>query len=160
MCVVPPPFHSSLLHQSENAKLTIPITHAQVDSLHAHLHTALQTTNAASASLDARFALLSLSLASRSQSQSLPPPTHPSAPFPAHRHQHDPHDLLRALSRIDVERPPAQIGDAARRAVREVQRVGEGERERRLTVTGGVATPRKGGTTPRRGTTPRKERER
>ncbi|KAH9924106.1 Mis12-Mtw1 protein family-domain-containing protein [Amylocystis lapponica] len=34
----------------------------------------------------------------------------------------DPQDLLRALSRIDAERPPAQVGDAALRAVREVQR--------------------------------------
>ncbi|GLB40783.1 hypothetical protein LshimejAT787_0806540 [Lyophyllum shimeji] len=32
--------------------------------------------------------------------------------------------LLRALARVDAARPPAQVGDAARRAVREAQRVG------------------------------------
>jgi len=76
---------------------------------------------------------------------------------------HDPQDLLRALSRLDAERPPSQVGDQARRAVREVQRVNErgGVGERRLTMTGtgtGLgATPRKGVSTPRRGT-PGKER--
>lgn len=78
----------------------------------------------------------------------------------------DPQDLLRALSRVDAERPPALVGDAARRAVREVQRVNEGGGvgERRLTSTGlglasaqGGATPRKTVGTPRRGT-PGRER--
>jgi hypothetical protein len=35
-----------------------------------------------------------------------------------------PQELLRALSRLDAERPPVQVGDAARRAVRQVQRDG------------------------------------
>ena len=50
---------------------------------------------------------------------------------------HNPQDLLRALSCLDAERPPAQIGDQARRAAREVQRVNEGGGvgERRLTLT-------------------------
>jgi kinetochore protein Mis13/DSN1 len=143
----------------------------QIDSLHASLNTALQTTNAVTDDLDARFSLLSLSLSSRSQSlpafssallsnpSTLSNPTLYRTTSLSHPHP-DPQDLLRALSRIDVERPPAQIGDEARRAVREVQRVNEGGRvgERRLTITGGAgvgATPRKG--TPRRAT-PGKER--
>lgn len=34
----------------------------------------------------------------------------------------DPQEIFRALSRVDVKRPPQQIGDAARRAGREAQR--------------------------------------
>ncbi|PSS32065.1 hypothetical protein PHLCEN_2v2172 [Hermanssonia centrifuga] len=69
-------------------------------------------------------------------------------------------DLLRAMSRVDAERPQAQVGDAARRAAREVQRAHEapgGMAERRLT---GVPppTPRKPPGTPRRATTPGKGR--
>ena len=72
----------------------------------------------------------------------------------------DPQDLLRALSRVDARRPQAQVGDAARRAAREVQRAADangGLAERRIT---GVAppTPRKPPGTPRRGTTPGKGR--
>ncbi|KAG6845258.1 hypothetical protein H0H87_011993 [Tephrocybe sp. NHM501043] len=71
--------------------------------------------------------------------------------------------LLRALAKVDAARPPAQVGDAARRAAREVQRVGESGGigvlgERRLTGVppGGVGvTPRKMPGTPRRGTTPK-----
>jgi len=135
----------------------------KVDSLHSYLNSALQTTNAASDDLDSRFSLLSLSLASRSQS--LPPSSthlaHPTLYRTSSLPQQtqDPQDLLRALSRLDAERPPAQVGDQARRAVREVQRVHEGGGigERRLTNTGLGATPRKGMSTPRRGT-PGKER--
>ncbi|KAG6876938.1 hypothetical protein C0993_011902 [Termitomyces sp. T159_Od127] len=66
--------------------------------------------------------------------------------------------LLRAISRVDAARPPAQVGDAARRAVREAQRAGDAN-ERRITEVpvgnGGVGlTPRKVPGTPRRGTTP------
>ncbi|KAG6917734.1 hypothetical protein DXG01_001385 [Tephrocybe rancida] len=71
--------------------------------------------------------------------------------------------LLRALARVDAARPPAQVGDAARRAVREVQRVGESGGvgvlgERRLTGVppgGAGVTPRKMPGTPRRGATPK-----
>ncbi|KAF8624426.1 hypothetical protein AX17_007135 [Amanita inopinata Kibby_2008] len=80
----------------------------------------------------------------------------------------DPQDLLRALSRVDRLRPPALVGDAARRAVREVQRVGESGvgvvGEKRITGVVGnnnvLQTPRKTPTTPRRGgeRTPRRER--
>jgi len=76
---------------------------------------------------------------------------------------HDPMALLRALARVDGERPPAMVGDAARRAVREVQRVEEsggigviGERK----FTGVPMTPRKMPGTPRRGNTPGRDRER
>ncbi|KAF5374482.1 hypothetical protein D9615_009065 [Tricholomella constricta] len=75
--------------------------------------------------------------------------------------------LLRAMARVDAARPPAQVGDAARRAMREVQRVGESRAgvvgERRLTGVpppGAGVTPRKMPGTPRRGTTPSRDRER
>lgn len=147
------------------------ISMGQVDSLHGYLSSALQTTDAASEDLDARFSVLSLSLASRSQihPHSAPPQSTTSsllsAPSSTVLPTHDPQDLLRALSRVDALRPPAQIGDAARRAVREVQRATEGGgasmADRRLTITGPPpATPRKGISTPRRGGTPGKEKER
>ncbi|KAF8072295.1 Mis12-Mtw1 protein family-domain-containing protein [Lyophyllum atratum] len=72
--------------------------------------------------------------------------------------------LLRALARVDAARPPAQVGDAARRAVREAQRVGESGvgvvGGRRVTGVPVGLTPRKMPGTPRRGTTPSRERER
>lgn len=120
----------------------------------------------AEADLDRRFARLSILLASRSQS--LPSalsqsatalssylPTSLSRP-PATT---DPQDLLRALSRADAERPQSQVGDAARRAAREVQRAhdaGGGLSERRLTVA--PPTPRKPPGTPRRANTPGRAR--
>lgn len=92
-------------------------------------------------------------------------------------------DLMRALSRIDTARPPSKIGDTVRRAAREVQRIGEsGGRvgDRRLTAvyppgilsggggpnnapsggSGMMMTPRKVPGTPRRHTTPGRDRER
>lgn len=80
-------------------------------------------------------------------------------------HDHEPMELLRALARVDIERPPAMVGDAARRAVREVQRVEESGGhgvlgERRLTGVPPPMTPRKMPGTPRRGTTPARERDR
>ncbi|KAH9847254.1 Mis12-Mtw1 protein family-domain-containing protein [Lenzites betulinus] len=137
-----------------------------VDRAHTFANAALQTTRVAEADLDRRFALLNISLTSRSQpapptTQTDPtslssyiPPTHPRPPVT------DPQDLVRALSRIDAERPPAQVGDAALRALREVQRATDasaGLAERRLT---GVPppTPRKPPGTPRRATTPGKGR--
>ena len=81
-----------------------------------------------------------------------------------------PLELLRALGRVDKERPPALVGDEARRAAREVQRREESGvgavGDRRLTVTVVPATPRKPPGTPRRdkererGGTPGKERSR
>ncbi|KAI0671351.1 Mis12-Mtw1 protein family-domain-containing protein [Trametes maxima] len=135
-----------------------------MDRVHTFANAALQTSRVAEADLDRRFALLNISLTSRSQPahhahsdptalSSYIPPTHP-------RPGTDPQDLLRALSRIDAERPPTQVGDAARRAVREVHRATDasaGMSERRLT---GVPppTPRKPPGTPRRATTPGKGR--
>ncbi|KAF6765861.1 Mis12-Mtw1 protein family-domain-containing protein [Ephemerocybe angulata] len=50
-----------------------------------------------------------------------------------------PHALLRALTRVDAARPPALVGDAARRAAREVGRAGgEGGGSRRVTVLPGM----------------------
>ncbi|KIJ60374.1 hypothetical protein HYDPIDRAFT_117290 [Hydnomerulius pinastri MD-312] len=136
----------------------------KVDSLFSYVNSAVQTTNVAEAELDHRFSLLSLALSARSRS--LPPPlgssTSLSSHLPltqrgvSHPPGESPRDILRALSRIDKERPPGKIGDAARRAVREVQRVQEGGTggvgERRLTglAPGVGATPRKVPGTPRR----------
>ncbi|KAH9910123.1 Mis12-Mtw1 protein family-domain-containing protein [Epithele typhae] len=100
-----------------------------MDRLHTFANSALQTTRVSEADLNRHPSSLS----------SYVPPTHPRPPAT------DPQDLLRALSRIDAARPQAEVGDAARRAVREVQRAAEasvGTAERRLT---GVPppTPRK-----------------
>ncbi|TCD61829.1 hypothetical protein EIP91_007846 [Steccherinum ochraceum] len=139
-----------------------------VDNLHASSHSALEMTRTIEADLDRRFAMLNLSLASRSQPTAYPlastpnslssylPPSISRPPSTT-----DPQDLLRALSRVDAERPQTQVGDAARRAAREVQRATDANggmmAERRLA---GVPppTPRKPPGTPRRGTTPGKGR--
>ncbi|CAL1717252.1 unnamed protein product [Somion occarium] len=137
------------------------------DRVHGLSHSALETTHVAEADLDRRFARLNISLANRSQTlastlnQSATAlssylPTTLSRPPPTT----DPQGLLRALSRVDAERPQSQVGDAARRAAREVQRAhdaGVSMAERKLT---GVAppTPRKPPGTPRRATIPGKGR--
>ncbi|PCH39348.1 hypothetical protein WOLCODRAFT_141197 [Wolfiporia cocos MD-104 SS10] len=134
-----------------------------MDRLLAITNSALETTETAEMDLDRRFALLNISLATRSQPvpSTLPPaagalstylPPSLSRPPPTT----DPQDLLRALSRIDASRPQNQVGDAARRAIREVRRATDapgGMAERRLT---GVPppTPRKPPGTPRRAGTP------
>ncbi|KAH9830289.1 Mis12-Mtw1 protein family-domain-containing protein [Rhodofomes roseus] len=139
-----------------------------MDHAHVMTNSALETTRIAETDLDRRFAMLNISLASRSQpaptslpstsgalSSYLPPSL--SRPPPTT----DPQDLLRALSRIDAERPQNQVGDAARRAVREVQRATDapgGMTERRLTAGVAPPTPRKPPGTPRRATTPGKGR--
>lgn len=136
------------------------------------MNAAMQTATVAESALDHRFALLSFALASRSQV--MPPSFHVSNPTALSTYlppsvsrpepTTDPQELMRALSRVDAERPPAQVGDSVRRAVREVQRVNEvsaaggvGVAERRLT---GVPppTPRKPPGTPRRGGTPGREK--
>lgn len=67
---------------------------------------------------------------------------------------------MRALTRVDKERPPGMVTDAAWRAAREVQRVGESGvgavGKRRL--TGVPVTPKKMPGTPRRGNTPGRDR--
>ncbi|TFY50902.1 hypothetical protein EVG20_g11265, partial [Dentipellis fragilis] len=134
----------------------------KIDHLRSLVVSSSQITAVAENDLDQRFAQLSLVLRSRtharpppsvatanasgSLSSYLPPRTQPVA---------DPIDLFRALSRIDMARPPGQISEAAQRAAREVQRAQEGGGslvpERRLTA-GVVAppTPRKPPGTPRR----------
>ena len=68
----------------------------------------------------------------------------------------DPQDLFRALSLVDRKRPPGMVGDAARRAARDVARAGEsgigaiGERPVQKVPT----TPRRGDRTIRRDRTP------
>lgn len=137
-----------------------------MDRLHTIANSTLHTTRMSEMDLDRRFALLNISLASRSAPPASLPSSSASLSFylppsltrPAPTT--DPQDLLRALSRIDAQRPQAQVGDAARRAAREVQRATDasaGVAERRLT---GVPppTPRKPPGTPRRATTPGKGR--
>ncbi|KAK0205118.1 Mis12-Mtw1 protein family-domain-containing protein [Desarmillaria ectypa] len=117
----------------------------KVDMLNTYQNAARATAYVAERALDERFAHLSTGLAQRSSSN-------PPGLFGAPTREPPPQELLRALWTVDRERPPAMVGDAARRAVREVQRVeerGGGVSERRLT---GVPppTPR----TPKRGSTP------
>ncbi|GJE89926.1 Mis12-Mtw1 protein family-domain-containing protein [Phanerochaete sordida] len=127
-------------------------------------HSALESTRLAEADLNQRFSLLSIALSSRIQPGALSnastlasylPPTASRPPPTA-----DPQAVLRAMSRVDAERPQTQVGDAARRAARELQRAHDssnGITERRLT---GVPppTPRKPPGTPRRATTPARGR--
>lgn len=84
---------------------------------------------------------------------SVPPPPPP----PSTSHLPNPHTLLRALTRVDAARPPAQISDAARRAAREVQRaeesgIGPIAGERRVTLLPGMASGVNVPATPRKGT--------
>lgn len=136
----------------------------KVDKLSSYVNLAVQAADVAEAELDYRFSLLSLALSARSHS--LPPPSSSSPTFASyllrtqrglsHPPGESPRDILRALSRIDKERPPGKIGDAARKAVREVQRVqvvgsgGAGERRITELAPGVGATPRKVPGTPRR----------
>ncbi|KAI5990850.1 Mis12-Mtw1 protein family-domain-containing protein [Pisolithus orientalis] len=119
----------------------------KLDSLSEYVHSVVQVTSIVEADLDHRFSLLSDAICARSRP--VPPQQHhhptlalagrpktsrSSLPHSLrHPHTVPPHppgessrDLLRALSRIDKERPPGKIGDAVRRAAREVQRVQEG----------------------------------
>ncbi|KAI0091077.1 Mis12-Mtw1 protein family-domain-containing protein [Irpex rosettiformis] len=131
------------------------------DRLHTLTHSALKTTRISETDLNRRFATLHSFLAARSHTltpvaapssgalSSYLPPTIARPPATT-----DPQDLLRAMSRIDITRPQAQVGDAARRAVREVQRAHDaytvgGLAERKLTDVP-PPTPRKPPGTPRR----------
>jgi hypothetical protein len=56
----------------------------------------------------------------------------------------DVQNLLQALTRVDVARPLREVGDAAHRARREVERShGDGGNERRLTKVDAIGTPRR-----------------
>jgi len=144
----------------------------ETDQIYAWTCAARVATNIAERMLDEKFRILSANLTSRVNpfpSSGEGPPAGGSgsstkrllstyvAPARA-KSGPDPLDLMRALSRVDQKRPPAQVGDAARRAAREVQRAGESGYagsvggEKRLTNV--PSTPRKIPGTPRRGNTP------
>lgn len=140
-----------------------------LDQLFAYVSTARSIANVAEMDLNQRFGIVSAALEARSNVQLGKEKTSTGdglsgaqvldtyAPRPGVGAA-DPQELLRALARVDRERPPAKIGDAARRAVREVQRAQESGQapysERRLTFAPPPGTPR----TPRRGGTPKKDR--
>ncbi|KAG6837984.1 hypothetical protein H0H93_008378 [Arthromyces matolae] len=139
----------------------------KLDHLYVMASQARQTTEVAQLALDQRFAILARALDVRNSAPSSEPGvleryvvTGESSKQPTGKETNEADEalmLLRALARVDAARPPAQVGDAARRAVREVQRVGEGGiagGDRRITEV--PATPRKAPGTPRRGATPRK----
>lgn len=151
----------------------IPEVQFKVDHLYSFASAARATVDVIERTIDQRFELLSLHLAARSNP---PPSKHDPGSSSGSGAQilskyvkrdgftgPDAMDVMRALARVDRERPPAMVGDAARRAAREVQRVGESGLgaigERRLT---GVppSTPRKVPGTPRRGGTPGREWDR
>ena len=158
----------------EEIKRRLPTLEFKVDQIHGWVAAARATTNIAEKMLNQRFDLLSANLTSRVN----PFPAADSsasgssttqqllstyvAPPRARSVGADPLDLMRALSRVDQDRPPAQVGDAARRAAKEVQRAGEtgfvgavgGDKK----LTGVPTTPRKAPGTPRRGNTPKRDR--
>ena len=145
------------------------------DQLLSFIHAARAKTYVAERFLNEKFDIISSNLKSR---LNLHPPGGPSVaadssssstqilttyvtnPRSSSSGAADPLDLMRALTRVDEERPPGMVGDAAWRAAREVQRVGESGvgavGERRL--TGIPVTPKKTPGTPRRGNTPGRDR--
>jgi kinetochore protein Mis13/DSN1 len=144
----------------------LPSLEFTIDELYSRTSAAKTTTDIAERVLNERFDFLNSNLASRidpldfgtgaSGSQTTQLLSTYVTPGTTRRPGGlDPMDVMRALSRVDEERPPAQVGDAARRAVREVQRAGESGYvggEKRLTNV--PSTPRKTPGTPRRGNTP------
>ena len=156
----------------------------KMDQISSFISTASATTYIAQKSLNERFDIIASNLKSRSKPYPHPPHGGPSAtadpsssstqiittyitnPLSKSTSSSrtasgtaNPLDLMRALTRVDKDRPPGMVGDAAWRAAREVQRVGEsgsgavgGRRLRGVPVT-----PRKIPGTPRRGNTPRRD---
>ncbi|CAA7269447.1 unnamed protein product [Cyclocybe aegerita] len=152
-------------------KSRMPGLEFKVDQIYTFANAARATTNIAEKALNERFDVLSANLASRTRpilSSGDSGGTEGSAQListyvagSSVSTVPDPLDIMRALSRVDQSRPPAQVGDAARRAAREVQRAEKesgyapvGEKK----LTGVPATPRKTPGTPRRGNTPGRER--
>ncbi|KAF9475965.1 hypothetical protein BDN70DRAFT_883059 [Pholiota conissans] len=149
-------------------KRRLPSLEYKIDQIFSYASAARATTNIAEKALNERFDIISANLASRTNP--FPPTGDASTAGSATQllstyvapkaSSVDPLDLMRALSRVDQGRPPALVGDAARRAAREVQRANEtgviavGDRP----LTGVPATPRKTPGTPRRGTTPSRDR--
>ncbi|KIM40720.1 hypothetical protein M413DRAFT_446110 [Hebeloma cylindrosporum] len=142
----------------------------KVDRIFTFTSAARTTTNVAEKALNERFDILTANLTSRINPFPQPAEevgsgstqllsTYVNEPR-AKSTAPDPMDLMRALSRVDQERPPTQVGDAARRAAREVQWADErgvaAVGDRRLTEV--PATPKKTPATPRRGNTPSRDR--
>ncbi|KAF8589354.1 hypothetical protein K439DRAFT_1657984 [Ramaria rubella] len=145
---------------------------SKLDRLHSTLHISQQLTKRTTRHLDKRFEVLATALAARSQPPPQPneistlsslvsanpnPPSATGLGAPP-----DTLSILRALARTDMEHP-REMGDAARKAARDVQRVNAtpgrssagAMGERRLTAV----TPRAAPGTPRRATTPRQRGE-
>lgn len=131
----------------------------KLDGLHERSRAALKCTRTVEDELDRRFADLNIAITSTNVLPPIPndtlPPRLLNIPHGSNPHPitTDPQDVLRALSRLDMQRPPTQVGDSARRAAREAQRANESSNiERKL--TGIPNTPRKTPGTPRRPGTP------
>lgn len=147
------------LTRSHTLSFRLTCSHAQLEGLNQRSRAALECTRSIEDELDRRFADLNIAITSTNVLPPIPNgslPTRllhiPHGPTP-HPIMTDPQDVLRALSRIDMQRPPAQVGDSARRAAREAQRANElSNVERKL--TGIPNTPRKAPGTPRRAGTP------
>ncbi|CAK5264216.1 unnamed protein product [Mycena citricolor] len=131
----------------------------KLDVLHTNLSGARTAARAAGRLLDERFEMLDGELAARAGVGSRVDGSSASgtALVEPRVAAAETRSLFRALSRVDSDRPPAQVGDAARKAAREVQRAtaSSGERERRVTLMPGgpPGTPKRPGT-PRRDRTP------
>ena len=131
----------------------------QLDDVNQKSRAALECTHRIEDELDRRFADLDSVITSTNVLPPIPRdtllPRLPHIPHGSNPHPivTDPHDVLHALSRIDMQRPPTQVGDSARRAAREVQRANESSNAERK-LTGVPNTPRKAPGTPRRAGTP------
>jgi kinetochore protein Mis13/DSN1 len=141
----------------------------KIDQIFSFVNAARATTYIAEKALNERFDIIASNLKSRLNPHPPRPPsaaadsTHMPTTYitnPRSTAVPDPLYLMRALTRVDKERPPGMVTDAAWRAAREVQRVGESGvgavGERRL--TGVPVTPKKMPGTPRRGNTPGRDR--
>ena len=112
----------------------------QEDCLHASVSACRQFADMTSSTLSQRFSLLRLARSQRADPLALPtaapdrgalsnfvpydtqPPSSGSSQLLPSRAP-DPQDLLRTISQADASRPRSKVGDTARRAARDVQRV-------------------------------------
>ena len=165
--------HMSHEEMEAELKRRLPELEYKVDQIFSYASAARTMVNIAEQALNERYDLLSSALTSRISPYPPPVEVAPGSSAqllstfvaPLSSAKPDPLDLMRALSRVDQERPPAQVGDAARRAAREIQRAEENGAaavgDRRLTgVPPMPTTPRKAPGTPRRGNTPSRDRDR
>ena len=142
----------------------------KIDQISSFINAARVTTNIAERSLNERFDIISSNLKSRLNPHPPQPPSSATTDStqilttyitnPRSTAIPDPLDLMRALTRVDKERPPGMVTDAAWRAAREVQRVGESGvgTVGKSRLTGVPVTPKKMPGTPRRGNTPGRDR--